>query len=111
MNWILDLLTPLITTSNYSATSNFHISQFTIATAKHFPACYIFNSRSLALATNSGNFSRLFPQLNGIAISSQPSDPCYTASGGSHRKHRFQQFVYFCLSIRLQREYADPAVS
>jgi hypothetical protein len=61
--WIggLDLLThlytPLGTTSNYSATANLHNSQITTAPTKPFPACCVFNSRSLASGSNSGDFS------------------------------------------------------
>jgi hypothetical protein len=56
--WIYwPLFTPLGTTSNYSATANLHNSQITAAPAKLFPACYIFNSSSLATASNSGNSS------------------------------------------------------
>jgi hypothetical protein len=57
--WIgeLDLLThlyiPLGTAGNYSATANLHNSQITTATAKPSPACSVFNSRSLASASNS----------------------------------------------------------
>jgi hypothetical protein len=46
MVWTLDLLTPLGTASNYSATAYLPSSQFTTAT-----------SSSLATASNSGDFS------------------------------------------------------
>jgi hypothetical protein len=49
MDWILDLLTNLYTrlrsTGNYSAT------------AETFPACFVFNSRSLTTASNNGDSS------------------------------------------------------
>jgi hypothetical protein len=49
--------TPLGTTSNDSATANLHNSQFTTSTDRPFPACCVFNSRSLATASNSGESS------------------------------------------------------
>jgi hypothetical protein len=61
LDWILDLLTTyttrLETTSNYSAVANLHNSQLTTAHAKSFSACYVFTSRSLATASNSGDSS------------------------------------------------------
>jgi hypothetical protein len=52
--WIgLDLLTPLLTTSNDSATANLHNSHFTTAHAKRFPASCVFTCRSLATVSNS----------------------------------------------------------
>jgi hypothetical protein len=44
-------------TSNYSATANLHNSQMTTAPAKPFPACCVSTSRSLAMASNSGDSS------------------------------------------------------
>jgi hypothetical protein len=41
----------------YSTTANLHNSQITTAPAKPFPARYIFTSRSVATASNSGVFS------------------------------------------------------
>jgi hypothetical protein len=55
MDWILDLLTPLRTTSNYSASAYLHTLEFTTAPPKPFPACYVVNRRSLATASNSGD--------------------------------------------------------
>jgi hypothetical protein len=46
-----------VTEINYSATANLHTSQITRATAKHFPACCVLTSRSLATASNSGDSS------------------------------------------------------
>jgi hypothetical protein len=51
------LYTQLGKTSNYSTTANLHISQITTAPAKHFPACCVFTSRSLAVASSSGDSS------------------------------------------------------
>jgi hypothetical protein len=47
---------PLGTICDYSATANLHNSQFNIAPAKPFQACCIFTSRSLATASNGGDF-------------------------------------------------------
>jgi hypothetical protein len=58
MNGFIDhLYTQLGNTSHYSATANLHNSQITTAPAKPFPVCYVFTSRSLATASNSGNSS------------------------------------------------------
>jgi hypothetical protein len=64
----LDLLTPLGTTSNYSATANLHNLQFTTAAAKPFPACCVLTIGSLATASNSGDSSASRVQVQ----SSQP---------------------------------------
>jgi hypothetical protein len=48
------LHTQLRTTSNYSAAAELYTLQFTVAPAKHFPACCVLTSRSLATASNSG---------------------------------------------------------
>jgi hypothetical protein len=58
MNGFTDhLYTQLGTTSNYSAIANLHTSQITAATTKSSPACYVFTSRSLVTASNSGDSS------------------------------------------------------
>jgi hypothetical protein len=57
IDWILALLTPLGTTSNYSATSDLHTLQLTTAPAKPSPVCSVINSPSLATASNSANSS------------------------------------------------------
>jgi hypothetical protein len=68
MDWILDLLTQLGTTSNYTAIANLHTSQITTVSAKHFPACCVLTSLSLATASNSGDSSSCCAQV----LSSQP---------------------------------------
>jgi hypothetical protein len=104
------------TTSNYSAIATLHTSQITTATAKPFPACCVFASRSLVTVFNSGVSSAsraqvLLPHspvqnfvnyqlttLNYIAISSRP--PLHnstdwslqtvlliTSRHGPHKKH------------------------
>jgi hypothetical protein len=60
MDWWINidhLYTRLGTTSNYSAIAYLHTLQITPATAKPFPACCVFISRSLATASNSGDSS------------------------------------------------------
>jgi hypothetical protein len=57
MDYILDLLTPLGTTSNYSAIADLHTLQITTAPAKHFSACYIVTSRYMVTPSNSGDSS------------------------------------------------------
>jgi hypothetical protein len=52
-NWIY--WTRLGTASNYSATTNLHTLQITTAPAKPFSACCVLISRSLAVASNSGD--------------------------------------------------------
>jgi hypothetical protein len=63
MDWILDLLTQLGTTSNYSATADLHILQFITAPVKPSPACCVLTSRSLATASNSGDSSASRPYV------------------------------------------------
>jgi hypothetical protein len=80
------LYTPLGTTSNYSATANFHNSQTTTAPAKPFPACCVFTTRSLATASNSGDSSASRAQVlchshsyrSQLNCQSLPSLPCRT---------------------------------
>jgi streptolysin S family bacteriocin protoxin len=57
------LYTRLGITSNYSATANLHNSQITTAPAKPFSACCVFTSRSLAMASNSGDSSASLFQI------------------------------------------------
>jgi hypothetical protein len=57
MDWILNLLTTLRTTNNYSATANLHTLQITTVPAKPFPPCCLLTNHSLATASNSGDSS------------------------------------------------------
>jgi hypothetical protein len=58
MNGFIDhLYTPLGTTSDYRAIANFHILKITITPAAPFPVCCVFNSRSIATASNNGDSS------------------------------------------------------
>jgi hypothetical protein len=45
----------IVTTSNYSATANYHNSHIITAPAKPFTVCYVLTSCSLATASNSGH--------------------------------------------------------
>jgi hypothetical protein len=60
---VLDLLTQLGTTSNYSAITDFHISQITNANTNSSPAHSVFNSRSLATDVNGGDSSACHAQV------------------------------------------------
>jgi hypothetical protein len=51
------LYTRPVSSNNYSTTVNLHNFQITTAPAKPFPVCYVFTSRSLATASNSGDSS------------------------------------------------------
>jgi hypothetical protein len=55
--FIDQLYTWLVTTCNHSAIANLHNSQITTLPAKPFPAYCLFNSRSLATASNNGDSS------------------------------------------------------
>jgi hypothetical protein len=99
--WFIDhLYTPLGTTSNYSAWLISTIHSSLEHPLSLFPACCAFNNRSLATASNSGDYSasraqdllsqRLvkdshqFSQLNQFAISSQPPLQSSTAHSTQH---------------------------
>jgi hypothetical protein len=64
--FINHLYTPLRTTSNYSTTANLPVHK--LLHTKSSPACSVFNSRSLATASNSGDSSAPCAQI----LSSQP---------------------------------------
>jgi hypothetical protein len=74
IGFIDHLYTRLGTTRNYSVTANLYNSQITTAPAKHFPACYVFTSRSLVTASNSGDssVSALKSSLNGGSLPTVP---------------------------------------
>jgi hypothetical protein len=67
IGFIDHLYTQLRTMSNYDATTNLRNSQITTAPAKPFPACCVFTSHSLVMASNSGDSSAstLRSSLNG----------------------------------------------
>jgi hypothetical protein len=117
---LLDLLTQLVSTSNYSAIDDLDNSQITAAPAKHFPACCVFISRFLATASKSGDSSAsrtqvllsqppvqilLNCELNYSAISSQPPLQSstelvalilffITPRRGPHRQHPVSPVAY-----------------
>jgi hypothetical protein len=57
------IYTRLGTRGNYSTTANLHNSQITTESAKPFPACCVFISRSLAMASKSGTSSAFIAQI------------------------------------------------
>jgi hypothetical protein len=57
MDWILDLLTQLGTTTNYSAIADLHTLHIIAANTKSFPARSVFNSRFLVTDGKSGDSS------------------------------------------------------
>jgi hypothetical protein len=64
VNGSIDRLhTPLGTTNIYISIAKIHTSQITTASAKHFPACFFSNSRSLSTASNSGDSSISLAQV------------------------------------------------
>jgi hypothetical protein len=71
LDWILDLLTQLGTTSNYNAIANLHTLQITAAKTKSSQARSVFNSRFLVTDVNS--LTLVNCQLDHSAISSQPA--------------------------------------
>jgi hypothetical protein len=63
MDWILDLLTQLATTSNYSATAYPHTLQITAANTRSSAARSVLKSRFMATEVNSGDFSASHAQV------------------------------------------------
>jgi hypothetical protein len=62
MNGFIDhIYTQLGTTSNYNAIINLHTLQITAAITKSSPAFSVFNSHSLAMASNSEDSSASHP--------------------------------------------------
>jgi hypothetical protein len=57
MDWLLDLLTQLGLTSNYSAIADLHTLQITAANTKSSPARSAFNSRFVVMDVKSGDSS------------------------------------------------------
>jgi hypothetical protein len=106
-------------TSNYTSIADLHKSQFTAVPIKPFSACCAFTNRSLATASNNGNFSASRVQV----LSSQPplqnSVHCSVliiiSRHGSHRKHRSSTISFVsvavgtCLPIRCPETAAARA--
>jgi hypothetical protein len=57
MDWVLHLMTPLETISNYSVIADLHTLQITDASTKSSPARSVFNSRFLVTDVNSKDSS------------------------------------------------------
>jgi hypothetical protein len=108
MDWMLDLLTLLGTTSNHSSTADLHTLQFTTASARHFPAGCVLNSCSLAAASNSWGsspfrsqflFSKLPMQNSCQFLQSLEFLPLLiTFRHEPHRKH-----IFYCYSAKIRR--------
>jgi hypothetical protein len=109
MDWILDLLRPLGTTSNYIATANLHYSRFTTAPATHFSACCVFTNLSLVTASNSGNLElRAFTSFLHRLSFGMVWQPFRLGTQlillikfrhELHRKHRFFLYLQNCLTV------------
>jgi hypothetical protein len=67
------LCTPFGTTSNYSAIADLHTLQITTASTKSSPSCSVFNSRSLATTSKSGDSSASLSQVLLLQSSAQNS--------------------------------------
>jgi hypothetical protein len=123
MDWILNLLTPLGTTSNYSATADLHTLQFNTAPAKPFPVCCVLNRRFLATDSNSGDTSssraqvllsqppvqnscQFYCQLNCNAVSFQP--PMQSSTLESHLKRLSHLSIQLSLSLTLRPTVSRP---
>jgi hypothetical protein len=100
------LYTRLGTTCNYSATANLHTLQNTVANTKSSPTCSVFNSRSLATASNNGDSSASRSQILLSQRLLQSSTPNPQRTGfvffitplrGPHRKHR--PFIVTCVFV------------
>jgi hypothetical protein len=85
--------TRLVSTSNYRTTSNLHNSQITTAPTRLFPACYIFTSSSLAMASNSGDSSASHAQVLSAEIHIQNflTTDCPLLITSGHGPCSFQQ--------------------
>jgi hypothetical protein len=106
----------LVITLNYSPTADFHSLQITTAHAKSFPARSVFTSSCLVTASNNGysSASWLKSSVNGGSLPTVPflqglpyrTDLVaqivflITPRHGLSRKHRFQQYLCCCMSIR-----------
>jgi hypothetical protein len=92
------LYTQLVTKSNYNAIADVHTLQIITAHAKHFPACCVLTSRSLATASNTGDSSatraQVFPSPTVVrdglpAISSRKLNPILCCNWQLTRCHLF----------------------
>jgi hypothetical protein len=73
--FIYHLFTRLGATSNYNAIADLHTLQIPTATAKPFPACCVFTSRSLVTASNSGDYSASRAQVLSLQTPIRNSTP------------------------------------
>jgi hypothetical protein len=107
---ILDLFTPY--SHNYKQLQRHcYSSQITTAPAKPFPACCVFTSRYLVMASKQWRFFSFRTQV----LSSQPliqnclGCPVFLINPlwGPSRKHCFQQYLHCCL----EKNVSEPFVS
>jgi hypothetical protein len=92
-----------VTTLNYSAIANLHISQITTAHAK--PSQFAVSSSFPATASNNRDASAsvLMSLLSGEYPTTELNSKLVilmTPWHGPRRKHRLQQFLYCCMWIR-----------
>jgi hypothetical protein len=116
MDWWLDLLWYLGTTSNCNATANLNTLQITTANTKSSPARSVFNSRFLVTDVNSEDSSASSVQVLPVLQISRNSTLSIPLSWpgvlviqprcGFNRKHRFQQFFSCCYG-RLPSDISD----
>jgi hypothetical protein len=90
--------TQLVITLNYSAIADFHTLHITTAHDKSFPARSVFTSSCLVTDSNNGCFLAeqwLHSNWTILASTVLLITPLHGPSG----KHRFQQYLYFCMRI------------
>jgi hypothetical protein len=99
IRFIDDFNTRLVTTLNYSAIANLHTLPITRTHGKSFPACNVFTSRSLIMASNSGDSSTA-PSKSSLhrlpynSLSLAPFVFLITSRYGPRRKHRSLVYSY-----------------
>jgi hypothetical protein len=105
------LYTQWATTSNYSITANLHILQITTASAKRFPACYVFTSHSLAVASDWRFFSFTWPgPLFTASRVELPNSLAYNILAQTTQKPPFSTVTLLLCVHLLQREHIYRAV-
>jgi hypothetical protein len=96
LDWWMDLLTRLVSTSNDSATANLHNSWITTSPAKPFPASCVFTGHYLVTASNNGDSSvyalksslRRLPYRTHSQLNSWLQLSWLHLLGTDYRKHR-----------------------
>jgi hypothetical protein len=95
-----------VTIRNYGAITSLHNSQITTAPAKYFPPCYVFTSRFLTKASNSGDSLASRAQV----LSSQ--SPLYN-SRLTYSPHREQpvsnhNYIVECVLVAAETYLTEP---